>query len=631
MKVYDKKRKILCLMLVFALITGLFFGPSGAFPAKAEESGTNPDDGANVEVTQQTIWYWHKGLPPADGNQYRVLLVWKDQYFLNCTAEFYTDMVNAISGSARLVNSPYNNTNGQHNGTYKKVYWQAPKGMYAVEVSYSSGAGKSSVAALDFDFNVLKQTGTAVSFEMPDSIPVMQHYPPHDDLTEFEKDNGFLPAERVLIGMTPTQEMLDSLSIKEYAGFKLKADEINWLCALKWMDYHLWKEDGSGLYGLFGGKVTIQRREYRWCLLPAHSDSYKQVVQSYNFQFQNISSARENGLVYDNLDLAWWYASEHNGKYVFSSRGFNTKFAGSTINTDYDDYKYLRFLSEDEANMYLGYSTSDNACFATYGNRIEPYRFKFATDEYNHNSFMYASQEYGGAIERYDFDVYYAEPNLMYYLNNDIVVENGQVQNLDGPMVIQEGTVITVKDGGVLSLTDWIVNNGQILIEPGGTMIVQGVQTENWTRNSVVVPSVKDKGTVAGRISCDGVMIVMPGCTLAGGGIYGLEFGEGAQCVNYGNLISENWNVYTDHTVESRSAEASVRIGSSIIDSGFCLMSVPLDQASSSLGKWQDGGTANVASDWLYGNGRWSRTSGNQYVMMPNRRGRVTAGGPAAN
>ena len=630
MKLHDKRRKVLCLMLVFTMITGLLFGPMKVFPAKAEESGTVPEDSSAVTVTQQTIWYWHKGLPPADGNQYRVLLVWKDKYFLNCDADFCDSMITAALGNTMSA-SAYTNTNGQHNGSYTKAVWQSPRGWYWVETTYSGE--NNSVALLDFDYNVLKETGTAVSFNMPDTMPVMQHYKPFETLNDHEIENGLEPAERVLIGMTPTKSLIDGTRVSNgYMGIRFNTDEINWLCGLKWMDYHKWKENAGGIAGAFGGKITMQARKYFWYLVPCHSKSFSQLVNNGVYDFKNISPDREDDLVHENLDLATWYATEHApGRYAFSTRGFITSAPGSVIDSNYDDYKYLAILASKEANMYLGYNTALGSSLATYGNRNMVYRYSkthYPPDlQYNFNW----SSGYSDDVNRYFFDVYYAEPNLMYYLNSDIVVENGQVQNLDGPLVIEEGTVITVKDGGVLSLTDWIVNNGQILIEPGGTMIVQSVQTENWTRNSAVVPSVKDKGTAAGRVSCDGVVIVMPGCTLAGGGIYGLEFGEGAQCVNYGNLISENWNVYTDHTIENRSADCRVKIGYSIIDSGFSLMEVPLDQAGSSLGIWQDGGMANMANDYLYGSATVNRNSRCNYVVMPNRRGSVTANGPAAH
>ena len=170
----------------------------------------------------------------------------------------------------------------------------------------------------------------------------------------------------------------------------------------------------------------------------------------------------------------------------------------------------------------------------------------------------------------YQFRLYYAEPVIASIMKTGFTVQKGQVVNLDGPIILDPGCTVTVEDGGVLSCAGWILNRGQILVQPGGTMIVQDLENDTGSAacGTITNPDA-DPDSACGRIACDGKMIVMRDCKVCASGLYGLEFGEGAQVVNYGQIISENLSCRTDHTIENRGDTSAVFAGWGVTDIGY--------------------------------------------------------------
>ena len=551
-------------------------------PGSSVEPTTKAPDGdsAEADISQQTVYYWHKGLPPNDGKEYYVLMVWKDKYFFLPNGEFYKSMKNnnALYGTKNgtWVKSPYNEV-PISSGGLKKSSGSFPTGSYGTEVSYYANA-ENRVSRLDFDYNVLKDTGTAVSFSIP-SLPVMKIVPketPGRDETEDDLST------RVLIGVRPTEKEIEEST----APSMLQPGVTNWLTGFKYMDYQV--EESS----IFGIKYDdTQHRTFRWYLQTINDYTREDIPKYKEILNWATKATSTDDFLSKTLDRSAWYVTNEDGQYTFSVRGYTYIERNSRISESFSDWRKVQALRGMDPAIRLGYSTSANSSLATYGLRGVPAYGRIGS---------WYSCEYE-TRDKYYFDVYYAEPNLMYFLKSDITVENGQTQNLDGPLKIEEGVTITVKKGGVLSMTDWIVNDGEILIESGGTVIVEKAQTGNgWVRNSVVVPSQKDAGTRCGRIACDGLLIVMPDCTVAGGGIYGIQFGEGAQCVLYGSLVSENIDVYTNEIIDLRSSDSYYYGGWSIIDSGFFLTASTVRDNYSCLGFIQTTSTLKVAFNGIY-------------------------------
>ncbi len=564
----------------------------------SDDSGTDSgiDDGS-VTVRQQTVWYWHKGLPPQDGKEYRVLMCWDDRYYMTIDSSFLHWMSLAATSSYYAINSSYSAT-GLTNSSWADAGNGCPDGRYQVEVGYRAVEGK--LSELDFDYNVLKTTGSAVSFKLPE-LPVMKRLSKVPAQGLWEETNQDRMADRVLIGITPSQEDID-----DSGNIIFKSDETNWLAGFRFMDYRVEEDSFLGV-----SYDSTQKRIFRWYLYPVNSLIYNRYSEFMEGSFRNMTRGSSvTDFINKNLDVIAWHVSEQDGEYVFTEDGFRT--SQGRVSHSFSNATALQQLIDHAANIELGHS---GGTFASYGNR----------HLYRHSSAdVWHSVDYD-TRGKFGFDVYYAEPNLMYFLKSDIVVENGQTQNLDGPLVIEEGVKITVKNGGVLSLTDWIVNSGEIMIESGGTMLLQQNAIGSvFTRNCAMISNNKDS-TAGGRVSCDGNIIVMPNCSLAAAGLYGLQLGEGAQVANYGQIVAENWDVYTEYAVEGRDSNSCVYLGYTMSDTGFELVPEGFHRIRdlNCLSTYH-GGSFRGPGNWLYGKSTYSVVkTGMQSIVLPNRKGHV--------
>lgn len=238
----------------------------------------------------------------------------------------------------------------------------------------------------------------------------------------------------------------------------------------------------------------------------------------------------------------------------------------------------------------------------------------------------------GSGYINYHFRVFYGEPNIVSFLQSDTVVQSGQVVNLDGPIVIGENATVTVEEGGVLVVSGWVMNGGYIMVKPGGMLIVQDQERLDGTHQYGVVNCYKQTpNRNNGRISCDGIMIVNRDCKVIGAGAYGLQFGEGAQCVNYGQLISENFEVYGDHTIENRGDVSAVYAGWGLTGDAYVLVNRRLAMGATfdGQGTIEKASAVRMAKDAVYGDGA-SRVYINRaskvktQTGMANRKGHTT-------
>ena len=599
MKKHVEANRFLCLLLVFAMLAGVFarFPAGTAVTVQAAEEGS---EDSSTAVRQQMIYYWHKGLPPQDGREYPVLLCWDDKYFMT----FDSTTLKYISYQG--ADGYYGVSHGYFQVGLSNTEWYIksgngfPSGRYHVEVGYPVSQSSSNLlSGLDFDYSVLKSSGSAVSFSLP-NLPVMKRLAKEKPDTLRGETEDIL-ADRVLIGIRPTQEMVSSSSTI------FAADETNWLAGYRYMNY---KVSTSSIMGV--SYDSSQKRIFYWYLYPINSLTYNRLSQLMSGSQKDIkSSSSVNDFVTKNENSLKWYVSKEGEQFVFTTPGFRTQ--EGRISYSFDNADELKLMADHAANIELGHC---GGVFASYGNR-EVCKYS------EPGGYFYVDWQ---TKEKFCFDVYYAEPNLMYFLKTDITVPDGQTQNLDGPLVIEEGTKITVKDGGVLSLTDWIVNRGEILIEPGGTMILQQNTTANgYTRNCAVISN-NNKNTVAGRIACDGNIIIMPNCTLAAGGIYGFQLGAGAQVANYGQIVSEIWDIYSDYTVEGRGEQSILYIGYSMNDTGFGLIPEGFHRIwdLNCLSHYQTS-LIRAPFTWMYGDSdRIYNRSGTISERVQIRKGRVT-------
>ena len=168
------------------------------------------------------------------------------------------------------------------------------------------------------------------------------------------------------------------------------------------------------------------------------------------------------------------------------------------------------------------------------------------------------------------FRIFWGEPITVNYYRDSFSVMDGQVVNIDGPACIDKGAIYRVKAGGTLVMTDWVVNNGVIIVENGGTLILEE-NTDDYGHTRSCLLMSQTSGGDGGRIACEGTIIIMDGCKCFGGGKYGIQLGDGAYVVNYGTIGSENFTCYHDYTIENRGTESSVFAGYSVVGCGISL------------------------------------------------------------
>ena len=201
------------------------------------------------------------------------------------------------------------------------------------------------------------------------------------------------------------------------------------------------------------------------------------------------------------------------------------------------------------------------------------------------------------------FRLFWGEPITLNFYKSDFTVQSGQVTNLDGPAFLGEDAVYRVEDGGVLVVTDMLINNGTIIVKKGGTLIIEeNTDAYGNTRSGTLLSQIE--GGNGGRISCEGTIIVMPSCKCFGGGKYGIQLGDGAYVVNYGTIGSENFTCYHDYTIENRSTESYVFAGYGVTGSGFLLTNYNITgRTYPCQGNRESTYTVSMAKNAVYGKG----------------------------
>lgn len=202
------------------------------------------------------------------------------------------------------------------------------------------------------------------------------------------------------------------------------------------------------------------------------------------------------------------------------------------------------------------------------------------------------------------FRIFWGEPITLNYYRDSFNVEDGQVVNIDGPACIDDGVVYRVGNGGVLVLTDWVVNNGAILVDKGGTLIVQeNTDAYGHTRSGLLMSMAS--GGDGGRLACEGTIINMPGCKVFGGGKYGIQLADGAYVVNYGLIGSENFTCFHDYTIENRGTESSVFAGYGVLGCGISLTNYKVTGSSyPNQGNRETTFSVKMARNAVYGPGK---------------------------
>ena len=465
------------------------------------------------------MYYWHEGVPPQAveanglGPGYYVLIVWGSQLYWKDNDTFFTYLTNqAIKDyqdfhEQSALSTGTVNQIKYRNGDYPYLNFGSypdgyPHGEYWYQAKFPATIDNL-VENAPVDYEVLKAVGTAVSFDAKLNMPKLYSLSNSESnyaISFLNFDEGRDFHESFLGGSYRFISTIIKTDIEITTVDTIESNRAYWTLQYYTFREADWQANLASVKDCFLGNE--EKAMFTWQFQNAYSNHYR------IFTVGTASSKVPRIHKYD----AW------------SLNPFEAQFK------DYKDVEKMRDRKTADISFKVDGSTLYSQGNSTVG-------------------------------DGYEFEIFYAEPQIVSYLTSDFEVVNGQSSNLDGPIIIPEGRTITVKNGGVLSLKGWIINNGTIKVEEGGTLLVQ--------EDTMVSTTEEKAGKTNGRIACDGVMIVAPGAKVQCGGVDGLKFGEGAQCVNYGALIAENLTVYTDHTIENRGSSSCVFAGWGIQDTGF--------------------------------------------------------------
>ena len=495
----------------------------------------------NKVLKSDIIYFWHKGMPPTkvDGMHYPVLLVWGG--FFNNTYYLKTgnDLIKSINDGQTIAykkGTP---------GSYSNVQggkW--PFGYWAKNRSYKLGQNMTST--LNFNFGSLLEYGDAVSFELPD-VPFMMAVDFHpgdnyftDDSYKNENYDRYTKGKinrGMWIGDTKTGFFVIGLD-NAYTAVQSN----RWLYGRYIFNSYI------QTHWLFGYDETCYNA-YDWYL-----DTYEAPESTWvaNADIKRTISLDNGGgdtrSRNVSLERRVWYA-------VYNEKTNSISLQTFCDTVDAVNRESGSFTRKDLIHKMRSYNTG----IQLWGNDS---KLVSVGDHGNQESLT---------LFTYDtMRVYYAEPSMVNYLVQDIVIEDGMVANLDGPVVINPGVTITVENGGVLSINGWVINNGKINIESGGTMIIQ---------KETLLQTMVDDGAAGGCVNCQGNIVILSTGKMHCGGTYGLSVGDASssdpysgKIVNYGTIMAENYFCYKPYSIENRGSESSVFIGYGIEGSGYSMI-----------------------------------------------------------
>lgn len=536
--------------VLFAAVFALSL--ASAVPARAA-GGFVIDDSvfSRYDIDKMTVWYWREGLPPTtkNGTIYPVLITWdNDTYFFSIDANFFSNERKYSTIRNNVADLPLFHSQSDLNIRYDNgfyparlmihgsgdQYWDGGEihyvdgyiaGYYRYVCSYPASS-QALTAKLPFNLTELKKQGRMVSLEKI-SVPYLV-------------GRGTVSEDkRVLSAYAMGLEVPESL--RPGNRYYNSQHKYAWISTLNSWDM---ADSNNQLYG-----ETIDY--FNMCLKPVFTDS----LTDFSTVYGQSTEVVEGGLT----PYLWYFSDKTSSGAALPEHYYGiTNEADLELNFDDDAIpgdpsEFVDMVVREVSFSYFRADWSGSS-FRTHGNRNEmPY------DESN---------------SRAQFRVFYATPVIMDVLNVSITVENGQVANFDGPILINTNCTITVKEGGTLTISakseangvdlGWVMNNGKIKVEKGGTLYIQKGACLNKYNN---------KSSNGGGIICEGVMIVDEGAKLCGGGVDGIQLKNGSHVINYGAIISENFTIEKDHTIENRGDKALVLHGkgNGILGSGYGL------------------------------------------------------------
>lgn len=141
------------------------------------------------------------------------------------------------------------------------------------------------------------------------------------------------------------------------------------------------------------------------------------------------------------------------------------------------------------------------------------------------------------------FSTFYAGSEVkISAIQKNYSITNGQVLPVENTIYIPKGVTLTVKNGGTLSVGGQLLNDGKIVVEKGGLLVVK--------ERATVMPLSRSEPDCGALVS-DGTVVVRKNAKLIGGGTTGLWFSSGG-VTNFGMMASENFRATQTGIIENR-------------------------------------------------------------------------------
>ena len=570
MRTVKKRKKLLLYLLTILMILSV---PAEYTLADGAEFGI--DGSGFTEPTYDTsmMYFWHEGIPTVakdtQGNfiYYPVLITWvynnEQQSYYLCTDSTFRNWLTTTRSLMEIKNSMYFYCDDDPKDLAPSNSWENYDRIwgdckYWMDRRYPMSAD-GILAKLPMDVTALKDMGEAVTMSYPAGIPSLVY-------TDTAKNQYAISLNRNVFG------------------------EDIWLVG----NVRTWEHVTESSYG----SDVKHEGDAQWALdyqsMPAsqflNKDYTRTESRTIHYHRTDVTDTYKEG-----ADQRFWTVKvDSRGKYHFWTTGESVVDFERISNTpgksqEHRDRIRDWYFANDLCRGYMRPSFDGNIGFTTQPVLMDDWKKRENTVDNTGNGFT----------------VYYADPNLVNFYRNSFTVAQGQVIALEGPVVIDSSCCITVKNGGVLSCSGWVINNGCINVEPGGMLIVQNRETHTGDFQYGAITSVDAKaGTGCGRIACDGTIIVSENCKLSCAGSYGLQLGATAQVANYGTIIAENMEIYADSVIENRGDSSAVFAGWGITDSGYALTRVKVTgQTYYAKGTKEKVASVRVAKNAVYGEG----------------------------
>ncbi len=234
------------------------------------------------------------------------------------------------------------------------------------------------------------------------------------------------------------------------------------------------------------------------------------------------------------------------------------KYSGLVFNVSNGNDGPGEFLGPGKAyddETYGGHKVRDT-CFVVRPQETKPFRFTRDDDAYAFRMWNYDKDgddedvKFNGSKialsdDHKDFfeKVHVGTVVTASVLTHDFTVQADQATTMGRPVsYIAEGVTLRVANGGVLAVNGLLYNDGRIVVEEGGLLVVE--------KDSAIEPFHEQKANCGG-ISSAGTIVVEKNAFLVGGGVNGIYL-TGGIVYNSGVIVSENFTAKKNLLIDNQ-------------------------------------------------------------------------------